>query len=206
MLADDHPVMLTGMRHALADMADVTIVGEANSPDALKVQLARVSCDVLLVDLLMPTAKSLDGLTFLDNVRVQHPQVRIIVVLLDASIALISHLLMNGAIGVLSKRDTPLAFQQAVRHVYHSKLYLGEALCAGQCRGERPTYGLAALTWREIEVVRMHAQGISQVEIARRLGKATQTVSLQKLNAMRKLGLKTSVELRQCLSQHGLLE
>lgn len=69
LIADDHPLVLLGVRHMLAGMGDVSIVGEAHDPAGLLALLAATPCDIVITDFAMPEQPAADGLAMLTAIR-----------------------------------------------------------------------------------------------------------------------------------------
>lgn len=197
-LADDHPVVLMGISLALARNGFATVVGEARSPDDLLALLETTPCDAVITDFSMP-APGQDGLAMLERIRRRFPRLPVMVITTLANPALFREIIAAGVSGVVGKsgdvREIPKALSQVVAH----HLYLGSSVKelldapAGTPRGTSGT--LADLSPRELTILRLFAAGKSVTEIARETGRGLSTVSQQKTNAMRKLGLDTDAEI-----------
>lgn len=102
-LADDHPVVLLGLRVLLQKDHNITIVGEAASVDELWDLLDSTSCDLLITDYVMPEGKRGNGLVMLEQLRYTYPELRIIIVTMISNAGLLKTMLDIGANGVLEK-------------------------------------------------------------------------------------------------------
>jgi two-component system capsular synthesis response regulator RcsB len=207
-VADDHPAILLGARHALARFADIEVVGEARQSTDLVKTLGSTSCDALVTDLAMPGGIYGDGLPLIGYVRRHFPGVAIVVLTMLENVALIRRLGEMGVTAVVSKSDDLAHIGLAVRYVVHGLPYAGPAVRA--MRESHHATGRAKaserlLSPREIEVVRLFVSGMTTKEIAERLSRSIKTVSSHKTAALRKLGLAHVSQLFQYAQSTGLM-
>ncbi|HWX12509.1 MAG TPA: response regulator transcription factor [Trinickia sp.] len=206
-IADDHPVILLGARHALAQFPDIEVVAQARQSTDLVKALTGGPCDALVTDLAMPGGRHGDGLPLIGYVRRHFPVLPIVVLTMLENAALIRRLGEMGVIGVVSKSDDLAHIGLAVRHVARGLPYAGPSVRAvrralrtsGGSRGDG-----AQLSPREIEVIRLFVSGMTAKEIAGRLHRSIKTVSSHKTAALRKLGLERDSELFQYAQSVGL--
>jgi DNA-binding NarL/FixJ family response regulator len=179
--ADDHPAMRKGIASILANEADMRLVGEAgNGTEA--VSLFR-SCrpDVTLMDLRMP---GLDGIEAIRVIRREAPEARIIALTSYDGDQDIYRALEAGVSGYLLKDMAHIEIVRAIRTVHGGRRFM-HAEVSGRLREHLPQ---SALSPREVEVLRLAAQGLSNKEIGERLGTAFGTVKIQIQNILDKLG------------------
>jgi len=205
-MADDHPVILLGARHALARFPDLDVVAEVRQSTDLVKTLTQVPCDALVTDLAMPGGRHGDGLPLIGYLRRHFPALPVVVLTMLENAALIRRLGELGVIAIVSKADDLSHIGLAVRHVARGLPYAGptvraalDALSAGGARGAQ-----VPLSPREVEVVRLFAAGMTMKEIAERLNRSIKTVSSHKTAALRKLGLARDSELFQYAQSAGL--
>lgn len=205
-MADDHPVILLGARHALARFPDIDVVAEVRQSTDLVKMLTQVPCDALVTDLAMPGGRHGDGLPLIGYLRRHFPALPVVVLTMLENAALIRRLGELGVIAIVSKADDLSHIGLAVRHVARGLPYAGptvraalDALSAGGARGAQ-----VPLSPREVEVVRLFAAGMTMKEIAERLNRSIKTVSSHKTAALRKLGLARDSELFQYAQSAGL--
>jgi len=197
-LADDHPVVLKGLSLALTKDGLATIVGEAQSPDELLALLGQVPCDALITDFSMP-APGRDGLALLGELRTRYPDMPVMVITTLANPALYREILATGVRGLIGKSGDAREIPEALVEIVSNHVYLGSSVRAllgaptGAPIGKSGT--LADLSPRELTILRLFAAGNSVTDIARETGRGLSTVSQQKTNAMRKLGLDTDAEI-----------
>jgi two-component system capsular synthesis response regulator RcsB len=206
-LADDHPVILLGARHALAQFPDIDVVAQARQSTDLVNALAGGPCDALVTDLAMPGGLHGDGLPLIGYVRRHFPRLPIVVLTMLENAALIRRLGEMGVIGIVSKSDDLAHIGLAVRHVARGLAYAGPSVRV--LRGAFRTSGgvkadHAQLSPREIEVIRLFVSGMTAKEIAERIKRSIKTVSSHKISALRKLGLDSDSELFQYAQSTGL--
>jgi two-component system capsular synthesis response regulator RcsB len=207
-LADDHPIFLIGLRVVLEQDPLAQVVGQAGSPDELLQLLQRQTCDVLVTDFMMPTEQQNDGLRLLQRIRRDFPELPIVVVTTLNNAALFRTILALGIQGLLSKASVASELPEAISKVRRQSTYMADSvrrtlLEAGDYGTDEST-PVHKLSPRELEVMRMLASGNSVMGIATRLNRSKQTVSAQKISAMRKLGLVNDAALFLYLQENGL--
>ncbi|WP_397449525.1 response regulator [Pseudomonas sp. NA-150] len=207
-LADDHPIFLIGLRVVLEQNSQVKVVAEASSPAELTKCLQDHACDVLVTDFMMPADQQNDGLRLLERVRRHYPQLPIVVVTMLNNAALFHDMLDLGVNGLLSKGSLAGELPAAIESIRNHKTYIADSVTqvlqeAGEY-GSQTLLSYEQLSPKESEVLRLLAAGSSVGEIAAYLNRSKQTVSAQKVNAMRKLGLANDAALFIYLQEHGL--
>ena len=184
-IADDHPVVRSGLRALLASQPDFEIVGEANhGEEAAHLALSLVP-DLILMDLQMPI---LDGLGAIRRIRGKLPQANILVLTTYGTDADILPALEAGAIGYLLKDTPPEQLFQAVRNVARGEMALAPRVA------EKVTQRLTnasknTLSSREIEVLELASQGNPKKAIAKKLFITEATVKSHFVHIFSKLGV-----------------
>jgi two-component system capsular synthesis response regulator RcsB len=213
-IADDHPVVMLGIRALLRDHHGMQVVGEAGNGRELLAVLAGQPCDLLITDFSMPYEDgSGDGLSLLRRVRRDHPQLPVIVLTMVHNPALTRGMLAAGVDGLVAKAAMTKELQLAATAVMNGRSYICEAMrehvldwSPSRTPGEADDGGEpAVLSQREAEVVRLYAQGLSVTQIAEQLHRSVKTVSQQKNDAMRKLGITGNSQLFEYARTYGLL-
>lgn len=202
--ADDHPVVLMGIRIALQSQgARFEIVGEASNGKELLDMLSSVTCDLLITDFAMSDdSDSKDGLILLEAIRESHPNVPVVVLSMLNNPALVQGMLAMGVRGVMDKMSLTNELMLAISAVTAGRIYLSD-----HTRKQLVEYsvdGAKMLSPREAEVVRMFALGLTVTEIARRTARSVRTISQQKRDAMRKLALAGDKQLHEYARMTGL--
>jgi two-component system, NarL family, captular synthesis response regulator RcsB len=209
-IADDHPVVMLGIRALLKGLSNTEVVGEANSGGELLGLLASEPCDLLITDFSMPYEDgSGDGLPLLRRLRRDHPKLPIIVLTMVHNPALTRGMLAAGVNGLVGKVAMMKELLLAIHAVMNGRTYICEAMREHVVDWSVPqaTEGAdpAVLSQREAEVVRLYAQGLTVTQIAEQLHRSVKTVSQQKNDAMRKLGVTTNTQLFEYARAYGLL-
>ncbi|WP_305786805.1 response regulator [Symbioplanes lichenis] len=185
-VVDDHPVVRDGLRGMFAGEDRFEVLGEAaDGAEALVVARA-VDPDVVLMDLRMP---GMDGVTAIKALRDQGSRARVLVLTTYDTDTDVLPAIRAGATGYLLK-DTPRAeLFRAVTAAHRGESVLSPAV-AGRLMGELRAPAASALSQRELEVLRLIAQGCSNREAARRLFISEATVKTHLLHAYAKLGVR----------------
>ena len=206
-LADDHPIVLQGLRQLFDREADMHVVAASGSGQETLAVLRGGSVDVAVLDLRMP------GLTGLEVLRTIHDeQIRCAAVLLTASVEdnQIVDAVRLGARGIVLKDSPPAALLECVRRVHAGHRWFDQATLtrAFDTVVQRETAArdaAALLTPRETEIVRMVAEGLRNREIAARTAIAEGTVKIHLHNIYEKLGVDGRVALVVYAREKGLI-
>ena len=200
-IADDHPIILKGAG-VLLRAAQIDVVGEATGGVSLLALLQERACDVVLTDLTMPD-EGLDGPELLERIRRAHPQLPVVVLSATASPSVLAALLRQGVRGALDKTADFDEVAAAVRAAAGNQTYVSQHLRTHlQARDLTHRDVPASLSQGEQEVLDGLRRGLNINAIARQRGRSPKTVSRQKSDAMRKLGLAGNHELHQFLSTY----
>jgi two-component system capsular synthesis response regulator RcsB len=211
LLADDHPVFRMGMRNVLERQDDVIVAGEAGCPLELTDWLHAHPCDLLVTDFMMPAPHQHDGLRLLDYIQRYWPALPVLVVTALTNPGLLRLIVGTGAKGLIGKDSLVDELPMAIAQVRRRRCFMSSAIVAalqpgkaGATRqGDSPVAGPhEPLSPREQEVTRLFASGLSVGEIATRISRSKQTVSAQKVAAMRKLGVPSDAALLIYLREH----
>ncbi|QCP51169.1 response regulator transcription factor [Trinickia violacea] len=203
-IADDHPTVLGGLVHVLTPVSTIQIVATCQNASELIAALRTQPCDVVVSDYAMPGSQQSDGLALFEYLLRHFPKIRIVVLTVMDSPAVIRALTTAGVTCILSKSDATGHIITAIHSSFAGGSYLSPTIeqvlkNAEKVGVEQP------LSPRELEVVRLFASGLTMTDIATRLHRSKQTVSTQKTTAMRKLGVANDVELIHYAIESGLI-
>ena len=206
LLADDHTLVLEGLRRLLEDECD--LVGMVEDGRALVETAPKLAPDLILLDISMPL---LNGLDAARQLRKLVPDSRIIFLTMHADPTYASEAFEAGAAGYLLKRSAASELAAAIATVLDGRKYLtplitSEALRASVPRSVTVPPTLGRLTRRQREVLQLVAEGHSGKEIAARLGISAKTVEYHKASLMDRLGVRTASELTKYAVAHGVTE
>jgi DNA-binding NarL/FixJ family response regulator len=208
-IVDDHPVVRAGMRTALDRASDIAVVAEgAAGADALRL-VAQHHPDVLVLDVNLP---DISGLEVARQLRDAGATVAILVLSVHDDSQTVFGLLESGAIGYVLKDEALETLEHAVRAVARGESWLSPAVARQVVRravGDPPSPSvpsLTPLTPREIEVLRLLAQGLDNAAIAEALVLTTRTVQNHVSNIYGKLGVTSRTEAALWAIRYGLAE
>lgn len=196
-LTDDHQLVRSGLRLHLESRGDIRVIGEAGNGEELLRLLAGGECDLVLIDLAMP---GMNGLETLPRLRELHPGLACIVLSAYPDYAREAKRL--GASGYLLKSEPAERVAEAVRtvlkkgrRVFSDGLPFTETAEDSLNMSEAPEVAPGVLSRRELQVLRLLAQGYKHAEIAAELSVVERTVEFHKQNIKAKLKLPTTAQL-----------
>jgi DNA-binding NarL/FixJ family response regulator len=185
LLADDHPVVRSGLRALLASQPDFEVVADAENGEAATTLSASMAPDVVLLDLQMPVV---DGLTAIRRIRAQQPGANILVLTTYDTDADIVPALEAGATGYLLKDAPPDSLFRAVRSAARGEVVLAPGVAERMIR-RLTDAAERALSRRELEVLELASGGSSNKEIAEALHITEATVKTHFFHIFAKLGV-----------------
>jgi DNA-binding NarL/FixJ family response regulator len=207
LLADDHIIVLKGVRALLESEPDFQIAGEANSGLEALEKADRFNPDVVLLDLAMP---DIPGQEIVRQIHQRHPRMRIVILSMYAKEAYVVEALNNGAIGYVLKGSQSEDLVQAIRLAGQGVRYLSPPLSEKALEEyirktkDHPLDLYETLTNRERQILHLASNGCSNNEIARRLTISPRTVEVHRARVMSKLNLHNHSELVRFAIQHGV--
>ncbi len=199
LIADDHRLILAGIRRALEAVEDIEIVGEANVGSQVLPLVRRTSPDVVLLDMRMP---QMDGLACLDQIRKHCPNVKVVVLSVFGDAEHIQAAFRHGASGYIVKTVNPVDLPSALRQAVEGSVF--HAVGVPEENGDEGK--AVGLTERELAILKAVARGLSNQAIGKELWVTEQTVKFHLTNIYRKLNLANRTEAARYAYQHGLAE
>ncbi len=205
LVVDDHAIIRKGMRAVLELVPDIELVGEAgNGREAVALE-AELRPDVILMDLMMP---EMDGIACIRAIKSQRAEARILVLTNFAGEDMIFPAIKAGAMGYHLKDSSPETLVEAIRQVFHGAsslhpLIAKKVLDELHPQAEHPAPG-EPLTQRELEVLRMLAQGLENRDIAQKLVVSEATVRTHVSNILGKLHLASRTQAALYALREGL--
>jgi DNA-binding NarL/FixJ family response regulator len=198
-LIDDHAIVRQGLAELINDQAELTFVGEADSPPQAMKVIAETRPDVVVIDI---TLKNGDGIELCHQVHNEWPQMAILVLSMHDETLYAERALRAGAMGYVMKQEPQETVMSAIRRVLRGETYLSEKMASkllrnitGRRGGEAEASPLERLSDRELQVFRMIGQGRSVKDIADALFLSPKTVETHKEHIKQKLKLASSNDL-----------
>ena len=204
-IAEDHAIVRKGIRALLTLEPGIEVIGEAGDGREAVRGIARSQPDVILMDLLMP---ELDGIQAIRQVIARDPEARILVLTSFSSDDKVFPAIKAGAMGYLLKDSEPEEVVRAIRQVHRGESSLHPRIARKLMRelsqaGERPPTA-DPLTARELQVLRLVAQGLSNQQIADALVLTVGTVRVHVSNILSKLHLASRTQATLYALREGL--
>jgi DNA-binding NarL/FixJ family response regulator len=199
LLADDHSLVRRGFRRLLEDDDAIAVVGEAANGDEAVAMASQLNPAVVVMDVAMPGT---NGLAATKQIVASHPKIAVLMLSMHAEETLVRQALDSGARGYVLKNALDLDLASAVKKVAAGETVLDPSLNKpAALKGERTH----ALTPRELEVLRLICSGMSNREVAEKLGLSVNTVAVHRANIMNALGVHKTAELVVYAITNGLV-
>ncbi len=206
LVVDDHAIIRKGIRAVLDLVPDIELVGEAEN-GVQAVELDReLTPDVVLMDLMMP---EMDGIECIKQIKTGRPSARILVLTNFAGEDMIFPAIKAGAMGYHLKDSSPEALIEAIRQINRDIVSLHPSIARKvleelHSAGEKRPLSEEPLTQREMEVLRLLAQGLENHEIAAQLVISEATVRTHVSNILGKLHLASRTQAALYALREGL--
>lgn len=197
-IADDHPIVLLGVREVIQRVGRYRVVGQATTSSELVEQLRLHQPRILITDFNMPGDCTYgDGLKLIEYILRHFPSTQVLVLTMISNTMILSRLQELGVAGVIQKNHLHDEIEKALsairkRRIYRSPLPLASSVVQESMQIEAR---FDLLSPREMEVVRLFVTGMTVGDIARQLSRSNKTVSAQKVSAMRKLQVESDQDL-----------
>jgi DNA-binding NarL/FixJ family response regulator len=198
LIVDDHPIVRRGLAELISLEPDLQSCGEAEDmAQAIKIIEAN-SPDVVIIDM---SLKGGHGLDLIENIKSNHPNVKMLVSSMHDELLFAERSLRAGALGYIPKQESTDKLLEAIRKVLRGEIYLTCRMAnrimhnlVGKPSDSDP---IKTLSNRELEVFEMIGQGLTTQQIARKLKLSAKTIETHREKIKAKLDLKNSTELNR---------
>lgn len=207
-LAEDHALVREGIKKILEDFDDLQVVGEVGDALQLLELLKTLPVDMVVLDISMP---GMPGIVAAKEIKRRYPQVRVLILTMHKKKEYLNDAIAAGADGYLLKEDVARELGSAIDKIRRGTIYISPLLSNEltslfvQSRRVVPETPEEPLTPREIEIIKLIAEGKSSREIAAELFLSFRTIQNHRTRIMRKLSLKKNTDLVKYAIQMGFI-
>jgi DNA-binding NarL/FixJ family response regulator len=201
-LADDHDLVRSGIKALLSMIEGVEVIAEARDGEELIQLVDSLQPDIVMTDISMPR---MDGIAAISQIHARHPQIPMLVLSMYDTVDFVKRAVASGACGYLMKDAPPFELEQAVRSVMATGSYFSPAIAQRLLQPSEPTID-DELTTRQIEILKLIAQGRASKEIAFELGLSPKTVDVHRARIMDRLRLNDIASLTLYAVRKGLVK
>jgi DNA-binding NarL/FixJ family response regulator len=211
-LVDDHQLVRDGIKALLISSGEISILGEASTGRECFEKISKEQPDILILDISLPDTT---GIEITRKVSELYPGMRVLILSMYTDEDFIFNSVKAGARGYLPKNTSREELLEAIRTIYDGEEFFADSISKIMLRSyvrkakeEDPSthWGSATLTGREIEILRLFAEGYINKEISDRLDISIRTVETHKNHIMKKLELKSGVDLIKYAIRNKIVE
>ncbi len=209
LIADDHGVLRAGLKALLSAEPDLEVVAETDNGDETLELAIATQFDVILLDISMPGPGGIEVTRQLKEIA---PEIHVLILTVHEDESLLQEAIRAGASGYIIKRAAESELIDAIRAVWRDDLYIHPAMTRALLKDMPSPVAsssndapVEALTPREIDVLRLIAQGYTNRQMADMLTISVRTVESHRSNLMGKLGLHSRVELVRYAKENDLI-
>lgn len=210
LIADDHQLVIDGIKLMLVEQDDIECVAEANNGEEVMKILKNTAIDILVLDIEMPV---LNGIETCKRVKKTHPDVKVLALSMLKEASMIKLMLEHGASGYLLKNAGQDEILEAIRRVYNNKEYYSydvlQTVMRSLTKKEEEKQNkpfIPSLTRREKQVLQLIVDEYTTSEIAEKLFIGFGTVETHRRNLLMKLDVRNTAGLVRMALQYDLLE
>jgi two-component system, NarL family, invasion response regulator UvrY len=204
-LADDHAVVRQGLKQIISENLDLSVVGEATSGDEVLSGVSRNKPDVVLLDITMPGRTGLD---VLQQLKIMHPKLPVLILSMYPEDQYAMRVLRAGASGYLTKDSAPEELITAIRKVSAGGKFVSASLAEKlvlhlDADPEKPLHEV--LSDREFQVLCMIASGKTVSDIADELALSVKTISTYRSRILDKMNMRSNAEITHYAIKNSLI-
>ena len=208
-IAEDYTIVREGLKALLDSYPDFEVVGEAEDGRRAIEAVEHLKPDLVLMDLSMPKT---DGVTAIQEIKNRFPETKILALTVHKTEGYVRLALEAGADGYILKDATYSELERAIRNILDGKSYLSPGISDGIIKGylvglksTQPSTLMGTLSPRELEILKLIAEGYKNKDIADYLFISVRTVEKHRANIMKKLDLHSTSALTALAIKEGLL-
>ncbi|PLX09060.1 MAG: DNA-binding response regulator [Marinilabiliales bacterium] len=208
-LVDDHKMFREGIKSVLSEDKNINVCGEAGTYDEAINTISNKNPDIVLTDITLP-GKS--GIELCKTISEKFPDVKILMLSMHQSEEFVMNSIKNGASGYLPKETGHEELLFAIKKIHQGEIYFNHDISQTIIKGYRKTESeeepdpRQILSKRELEVLKLYAEGYTNTEIAESLFISVRTVESHKTHILQKLNLKSQVDLIKTAIKHQIIK
>lgn len=205
-LADDHQLFRDGIKSVLSAEQDIEVIAEANNGRELLQLINECSPQIVISDITMPDMSGIDACKEISS---KYPCVKVLILSMHTNEEFIIEAIKSGAQGYLPKDTGRTDLLKAIRTLNDGNEFFSAEVSQTIIRNlmkQKDESPISTLTQRELEIIKLVAEGLLNKEIANKLCISIRTVDAHKNNIMNKLELRTNVDLVKFAIKHKLIE
>lgn len=209
LIADDHAMVRDGVKNLIQQNKDLAVIGEARSGNETLELYDKLQPDLLIMDISMP---DMNGMEVSRAILAKNPNANIVILSMYDDEDYISRCLEYGVKGYVVKNESGSELDFAIKSVLQGKNYFSRQAqdvifkkYSQNVTRKKPKEDAINLTKREIEIIKLIADGLTSQQMADRLFISPRTVETHRANLMKKVGVKNAIELVKKAQQLNLL-
>jgi two-component system response regulator NreC len=209
-IAEDYTIVREGLKSLIESLPDFEIVGEAEDGKKAIECAETLTPDLILMDLSMPKT---DGISAIKEIKRRNSMIKILALTVHKTEGHVRMALEAGADGYILKDATYQELELAINNILSGKPYLSPDISGGVIQGyllglksDQPTNLMGTLTPREVEILKLIAEGYKSREIADYLNISANTVDKHRANIMKKLDLHSAAALTAIAIKEGIVD
>jgi len=205
LLVDDHQIVIDGIKSLLENTDDIQVVATANNGNEAISTLKLLTVDVILMDIDMP---GINGIDATRQIHEKYKSIKIIMLTMHSESAMIKNLIEIGAHGYLLKNSSKEELVDAIYKVAKGAKYFSSEVTMSMLNPEKSKTSEIQIdfTQREIEIIHLLADGLTNKEIGDKLFISHRTVDTHRTNIMKKVGVNNVAGLISFAIKNGLVE
>ncbi|MCG2462046.1 response regulator transcription factor [Flavobacteriaceae bacterium F89] len=197
LIADNHPIVRTGIEHVLSSVSGIEVVGTVGTTTELFNKLKKITPDVIILEMDIP---EINGIATLRNLKQEYPDIKVLIFSGQSDDVYAMSTIRAGAFGYLSKTAELDFIVAAVKKVADGNTFITNDLAQRLVFDEgtqKPRRLFRKLSVRELEILKLLARGKRNKEVAQELNLNEKTISTYKARLMKKLNVENMVDLLQ---------